>query len=250
MGILAAGLTHIGMKRKTNQDAIYLNSKKHLYLVADGMGGHNGGDIASSIAVSSFPEYFFKLKTSNEQEVVKALEDSVFFANRAILNEAEKNTDLKGMGTTMVSMYFHGPKIYLSNVGDSRGYLISNGQLFQLTRDHSLVQEKINMGIYTREDAAKDLMKNVLVRTVGYGDLEGVDTFAYKVSKYDLFLICSDGLHSKVSDKDILTIINRRISDPTNASKELIQQTAEDLVDQANRNGGNDNISVILCYAK
>lgn len=250
MGIISAGQTHIGMKRKTNQDAIYLNSKKHLYLVADGMGGHNGGDIASSIAVNSLPEFFFNQSLTTEEEVINAFQESVFFANRTILGEADKNEELKGMGTTVVGMYFFENKIYLGNVGDSRAYLVSNNQLFQLTRDHSLVQEKINMGIYSREQAAQDVMKNVLVRTVGYGDLEGVDVFSYKVHKNDLFLICSDGLHSKVSDRDILTLINRRINDGKNLSKDQIQQTVQDLIDQANRNGGNDNISVILCYAK
>ncbi len=250
MGIISAGLTHIGMKRKTNQDAIYVNGKKHLYVVADGMGGHNGGDIASSIAVNSIPQFFFNQTLETEEEVKKSLEESVFFTNRAILSEADKNEELKGMGTTVVGMYFFKNKVFISNVGDSRAYLISHNQLFQITRDHSLVQEKINMGIYSREQAAQDMMKNVLVRTVGYGELEEVDIFSYKVHKNDLFLICSDGLHSKVSDKDILTLINRRIPEPANATKEDVQSLVQDLIDQANRNGGNDNISIIICCAK
>lgn len=240
------------MKRKTNQDSIYLNDEESIYIVADGMGGHNGGDIASALAVEKMPEFFSSKNNLTSDEVISNhLSDSIQFANNSILLAASKNPELKGMGTTIVSAYTKENKVYIGNVGDSRAYLIHNMQLFQITRDHSLVQEKINMGIYTREEAVKDLMKNVLVKTVGYGELDSVDIFQYSMNPGDLLLLCSDGLHSKVSDKDILTIINQLCSNDTSQiTPNLLNETTQNLVNQANKNGGNDNISVILLYAK
>lgn len=249
MGIIAAGQTDIGMKRKTNQDAIYLNSRDHLYVVADGMGGHSGGDVASSLAVQHLPKFFFD-NISKSEELKEHFITSVKYANKKILLEASKRPELKGMGTTIVGMFFHKAELFIANVGDSRCYMVNNSQLFQLTRDHSLVQEKINMGIYNREEAVKDIMKNVLVRTVGYEDNVEVDIFNYRVSRNDIFLLCSDGLHSKVSDRDILHIINHHIPTPQSATKEDLQNLVTSLINQANANGGNDNISVIIALAQ
>lgn len=247
MGLLSSGKTHIGMKRKSNQDSIYLNPKKNIFIVADGMGGHNGGDIASALAVKHVPEYMIK---NYQVDPDKATVDSFNFANQAIKAVGEEDEVLAGMGTTIVSFYFKGPNLYLGNVGDSRAYLVNKKKLFQLTKDHSLVQEKINLGIYNRDEAAKDPQKNILVRTVGFEDDIEVDSFIYKVSRNDIFLSCSDGLHGKVSDRDILYIINNHIKDPSTCTQEQIDQTVDALIDQANKNGGNDNISVVLVIAK
>ena len=247
MGLISAGLCDIGQKRKTNQDSIYLNPDKNIYIVADGMGGHNGGDIASAMAVKYIPEYILK---NYNNEPIQTSSESVKFANHCILERGKLDPKLEGMGTTVVSMYFRGQNLYLTNVGDSRAYLCNKNKLFQLTRDHGLVQEKLNMGIYTREQAAQDPQKNVLVRTVGFDDEVMVDVFTYKVSKSDIFLSCSDGLHGKVNDEDIIYIINEFIPDPSTATPELVNECAAFLVEQANRNGGNDNISVILVVAQ
>ena len=241
------------MVRSTNQDAIYLNRELNLFVVADGMGCHNGCDIASSMAVKYIPEYFYKHIDENP---INITQESIKSANKAIKQRGEKDSTLEGMGTTAVTLFFKEYTLYIGNVGDSRAYLVNNNKLFQLSQDHSLVQEKLNMAIlegvgkYDRNAAAKDPHKNVICRTVGFEENVQVDVFTYKVSKNDLFFMCSDGLHGKVSDSDILHIIKNEIPDSSAATKESVQLAVEKLVDQANANGGNDNISVVMVVAK
>lgn len=248
MGLVAAGGTDIGRKRKSNQDSYFLSLENKLFIVADGMGGHNGGDIASQMAVKVLPEYF--VKHHSEMEPTLLLAGSVKETNRSIKNFGETHPELIGMGTTIVGFYFKGQNIYIANVGDSRAYLINNKKIFQLTRDHSLVQEKLNYGVYSREQAALDPQKNVLVRTVGFEDDVDVDVFVYKVVKNDIFLCCSDGLHGKVSDEDILYIINKYIPDPASATQSVCDFVVKTLIAQANENGGQDNITAILVIAQ
>jgi PPM family protein phosphatase len=247
VGLISAGICDIGRKRKTNQDSIYMNPERNLFIVADGMGGHNGGDIASALAVKSIPDFFVK---ESSLEPTQLLEKSVQFANETIKNRGKEDPLLVGMGTTVVSFFFKETSLYIANVGDSRAYLVNNHRLYQLTRDHSLVQEKLNIGIYNRDQAQKDPQKNVLVRTVGFEDHVEVDIYTYKVCRHDIFLCCSDGLHGKVSDADIVYIINKFIPDPSKATPEALNSAVKMLVHQANANGGNDNISVILIVAK
>jgi len=247
MGLLAAGLTDIGQKRKTNQDSIYMNMGKKLFIVADGMGGHNGGDMASALAVKVIPDEFLKEGDSSPlATTTKAIKE----AHQVILKTGRADPKLKGMGTTTVMLHFKGDTLYVGNVGDSRAYLFNHGHLYQLTRDHSLVQEKIHLGIYSREEASKDPMKNVLVRTVGYEERVDVDVFSYKVSRNDLFFICSDGLYGRVSDADIAFMIKSHIPDPAQTTPEQVKRTVEDLVRQANIHGGDDNISLIMVVAQ
>jgi protein phosphatase len=132
------------------------------------------------------------------------------------------------------------------NVGDSRGYLIRDNYIFQITRDHSLVQEKLTLGIYDRDGAKKDPQKNILTRTVGFDLDVNVDTYDYEYQEGDLFLFCSDGLHGKVCDKNILEIINLNFKNPDNSAQESLDKSIAQLIHQANTNGGQDNISVIL----
>jgi protein phosphatase len=248
MGLICAGLTDIGLKRKTNQDSIYLNPELNIFMVADGMGGHNGGDIASAMAVKCVPNYI--IENHAKEDPIELCKNSILSANSSIKKRGEGDDKLVGMGTTVTSCVFFGTTLYIANVGDSRAYLVNKNHLFQLTKDHSLVQEKLNIGIYDREQASQDPQKNVLVRTVGFEDDIDVDVFEYKVSKNDMFICCSDGLHGKVSDADILYILNKYIPDPSSVTKETVQQTVQTLVNQANLNGGNDNISVILVVAQ
>jgi protein phosphatase len=128
--------------------------------------------------------------------------------------------------------------------------MIHDGQVFQMTRDHSFVQEKLNMGLYGRAEAAMDKQKNVLVRSVGFEPDVQVDVFTYQICKNDLFLICSDGLHGKVSDRDILYIVQKNVPQPHKATTEDLQRAVKELIAQANANGGQDNISVILSVAQ
>lgn len=247
MGILASALTDIGMKRSTNQDAIYANVAKHLFIVADGMGGHNGGDIASQMAVEIIPEHII---ANYDKEVALLQEEAVRVANDAIRKRGLGDKKLEGMGTTVVSHLFRGTNLYISNVGDSRSYLINNNNIYQLTRDHSLVQEKLNLGFYDREQACNDPQKNVLVRTVGFEPEIEIDTYTYKVHRGDLFITCSDGLHSKVSDEDILHCTKKFVPNPQEADQNSLDNLVHFLVDLANKNGGQDNISVIAIIAK
>lgn len=247
MGILCTGATDIGRKRKTNQDSICLDHSHHFFAVADGMGGHNGGDIASQMSVKVMPEYFSQHIHQDPQVLMK---NTIQEVNRAILQKAEQEPELHGMGTTVSAIHFNGPQLVIGNVGDSRVYMINNRYIYQMTRDHSFVQEKLNMGIYTREDAVKDPQKNVLVRSVGFESDLQVDVFNYRICKNDIFLICSDGLHGKVSDGDILHIVQRNIPDPSRCQIQDLDRTVKELIQQANDNGGQDNISVIMAVAQ
>lgn len=247
MSIISAGQTDIGMKRKTNQDSIYVCPSNKLFVVADGMGGHNGGDIASQMTVKLMPEY---IGQSDTTQVAESLKNAIIHVNQSIYQHGQENIELKGMGTTITSMMFDGTHLNIANVGDSRTYLINNRKLYQMTRDHSLVQEKLNFGIYDREGAKSDKQKNYLARTVGFESEVEVDIFKYKISQNDLFLLCSDGLHGKVSDEDIIYIINRELPNVSNATQKDLARVAATLIDQANTNGGQDNISVVLAMAK
>lgn len=247
MGLIASGNTDIGRKRKTNQDSFHLGLETKLFMVADGMGGHNGGDIASQMAVKVLPDY---IEHNLSMEPVPLLSGSIKESNRSIKQFGETHPELVGMGTTIVSFYFRGQNIYIGNVGDSRAYLVSQKKIYQLSRDHSLVQEKLNYGIYDREQAALDPQKNVLVRTVGFEDNVEPDVFIYKVNKNDIFLCCSDGLHGKVSDEDILYLVNKHIPDPATATQKSADNAVQALIDQANDNGGQDNITTIVVIAQ
>lgn len=248
MPLLSSGDTHIGQKRTSNQDSICLYSERNFFAVADGMGGHNGGDIASQMSVKLLPEYIDK--NIDNFEIPELLIKSIQHVNDTIYDHGQNNSELKGMGTTVTAIMLNGKEMNIANVGDSRTYLIKEGKLFQLTRDHSLVQEKLNIGIYNRSDAAADPQKNILIRTVGFEPELEVDIYHYTYSKNDLFLLCSDGLHSFVSEKDITYIINNCIPDPKEAKQEQLDQAVSELINQANINGGKDNISVIMTLVK
>jgi serine/threonine protein phosphatase PrpC len=247
MGIICSGASDIGRKRKTNQDSICMDFKHHFFAVADGMGGHNGGDIASQLSVKIMPDFFDSNQQLDPQALLKSM---ILDINKEIIKKADEQPDLKGMGTTVSAILFHGQNLYIGNVGDSRVYMVNGNNIYQMTRDHSLVQEKLNHNYYSREQAAKDPDKNVLVRSVGI-DLDLlVDVFNYRISKNDIFIVCSDGLHGKVSDADILYIIQQTIADPATCTKEIVESAVSKLIERANENGGQDNISVIIAVAQ
>jgi serine/threonine protein phosphatase PrpC len=245
--ILVAGNTDIGKKRKSNQDSILILPEKNFFVVADGMGGHSGGDIASQMAVAICEE---KIPAGSISDSENILREVIMEVNKRIFDRAKNQPELKGMGTTITAVWYQNNELLIGNIGDSRTYLVNNKKLYQLSRDHSLVQEKIDMGIYSRQAAAKDPQKNVLIRTVGYDELVNPDIFHYKISKNDIFLQCSDGLHGKASEHDIITIINEVIPNPQTATQQDLQNAVTKLIKLANDNGGNDNISVILSIAQ
>lgn len=253
VGILSCGITDIGQVRETNQDAIYINREKNLFIVADGMGGHSGGDIASSILVKCAPEYFLRHEIDGPE---KAISGAIKFANEVIYSKGQEEENLKGMGTTAVACFFKDSHLFIGNVGDSRAYLIHDNRIYQLSIDHSLVHEKLalsivsGLGNYDRQKAEQDPQKNVLIRTVGFEENLSVDVFSYKVSKNDLFIICSDGLHGKVSDNLILETWQKNTDGQSEIGQDVIDKTTQDLIKLANNHGGNDNISAVLMYAK
>jgi len=247
MGIVSAGATDIGRKRKTNQDSICVEKNQGFFAVADGMGGHNGGDIASELSVKIMSSYIHD-HSSLEPEALML--NTIKEINLAIHQMASEKPELKGMGTTISAIQFRGPQLIIGNVGDSRVYMINNHHIFQLTRDHSFVQEKLNMGIYGREDALHDPQKNILIRSVGFEENVQVDIFQYRICKNDIFLICSDGLHGKVSDEEILKIINDNLPNPASCQLSDVEKTVRELIHLANDKGGQDNISAIVAVAK
>jgi len=247
MGIICAGATDIGRKRKSNQDSICLDFDHHFFAVADGMGGHNGGDIASQMTVKLMPEYFKKNIGMEPHELMKSMVQEI---NDSILKRAAEEAELQGMGTTVTAILFHGPNLIIGNVGDSRVYMINNNHIFQLTRDHTWVQYKLANGFYSRQDAVKDPQRNALTIAVGIEPELPVDVFNYRICKNDIFLLCSDGLHGRVSDKDMLQIVQQHIPDPDNCLVEDADKAVKALIQLANDNGGNDNISVILAVAQ
>lgn len=219
----------------------------NFFSVADGMGGHNGGDIASQLAVKVMPEFYSHHADLEPQLLMK---NTILEINRAIFDKASEQAELQGMGTTLSAILFSGPNLIIGNVGDSRVYMINNHNIYQMTRDHTWVQHKLNNAFYTREDAVKDPQRNALTIAVGI-DLDLTpDVFNYRICKNDMFLICSDGLHGKVSDADILHIVERNIFDPSLSNMVQVEKAVRELIQQANDNGGNDNISVILAVAQ
>lgn len=246
MPILYAGNTDIGQKRKTNQDSILISSETGLFMVADGMGGHNGGDIASQTAVATLKE--LKYDEVEYPDPADFLSHAIKECNAKIFQKAKETPELKGMGTTVVCAFFAKDRLYIANVGDSRAYLFSENQIFQLTRDHSLVQERVRHGIYNRIAARKDPMKNILVRSVGFEESLEIDIFEYKVSPSDTFLLCSDGLYNKMPD-DILISSFQEYNAKHQDTQECLNIMVEDFIKKSNELGGEDNISVIMLHA-
>lgn len=234
--------TDIGRKRTENQDNGTVYPERGLFVVADGMGGHRGGEIASKIAVESIRRYFENhasdSKAFNPREV---LSHAILSANMNIFRESMENVELQGMGTTTTAILFHGEKLYIGHVGDSRCYLIQPGRIWQLTRDHSLVQEKLRAGLITRDELKTDRMKNVITRSVGFSPDLNVEMYVHEPEPGDVYLLCSDGLSGPLSDPQILEIVNQRLvlkNDP--------DATVSELIDRANTLGGDDNATAIV----
>ncbi len=228
--------TDVGKKRKLNEDSFCAAGDLGLFLVADGMGGHLAGEIASQIAVEitkmSLSDWL-KKGPPNSEIFVKAIQ----LANKGVFEMAEKGQGMKGMGTTIAGILICNGGFATANVGDSRIYRIRNNSIEQLSKDHSMVSMQLSMGLITAEEAKKSAYKNVITRAIGTAQAVEVDTRDEEAMKDDVILICSDGLSSLAEDKDMLDIINR-CNDLDNACEELIGL--------ANFNGGDDNITTVL----
>ena len=232
-------VTDIGMKRKQNQDSGLIKPELGLFMVADGMGGHQGGETASLLCVEKTAEYLAEHAMDPEQSNV--LEQAIQSANRAIFDLSEKEPKLRGMGTTVTMLRISNHLATILQVGDSRAYYWNETGLWQLTRDHSLVQEKLRAGLITRAQVKTDEMKNVITRSVGYEASVKADAYQFPVEKGDGFLICSDGLSGPVDDALMFEILEE-----SRTSGLSLEDTAHKLVKSANGRGGDDNVTVVL----
>ena len=231
-------ITDIGQKRQLNQDFIYLSETPignlpNVFIVADGMGGHNAGDYASRYAVETVVD---EIGASFERNPVKILGRAIERANTLIREKAQENTAYAGMGTTMVIATCIGRYLEVANVGDSRLYVI-NDKIEQITQDHSLVEEMVRMGGIDRESARNHPDKNIITRAIGARDYVEADFFNMELQTGDMVLLCSDGLTNMIDDEAIHQILTGEGS---------LKDRVEELVETANRNGGKDNISVIV----
>lgn len=236
-----ATATHSGMVRSHNEDSIAADAEIGLAVLADGMGGYNAGEVASGIAVAMISDEMKKLLGDAETEAGNAedlLSEHVARANAAIYQAAQSQPQYSGMGTTLVVALWHDNKMAVGHVGDSRLYRLRGETFEQVTRDHSLLQEQIDSGMITREQARFSQNKNLVTRAVGIDAEVETEVHTYPVQPGDIYLLCSDGLSDMVTDEDIqLTLSSLQAN---------LSLAAEQLVQQANDNGGRDNISVIL----
>jgi len=241
MKIVSAGATNIGRKRKVNQDSFLMEPGSRLFVVADGMGGHAGGETASKLTVETVVQSVLSDKGSMNMEPSDLLMGAIHRANTAVYSTAEKNKSLSGMGTTVVSMYFTAGKLVVGHVGDSRVYMVKKNQIWQLTKDHSLVNEKLKAGIITREQMKKDKSRNVITRSVGFESSVLVDVYQKEVNSGELYFACSDGLSGLVDDMEILQMVDQMGWD-----NEDLHPLVNALIERANANGGDDNITCVM----
>lgn len=242
MKIVSAGITNIGRKRKINQDSFLMEPGSNLFVVADGMGGHAGGETASRLTVETVVQSVLADKAAKlGAESGDILMGAIHRANTAVHSTAEKNKELAGMGTTVVAMFFTAGKIFIGHVGDSRVYMAKKKQLWQLTKDHSLVNEKLKAGIITRDQMKRDRSRNVITRSVGFESSVLVDIYEKDVNSGELYIACSDGLSGMVDDTELLRIIDEKGWDGDD-----LNPLANTLIDAANANGGDDNVTAVV----
>jgi len=242
-------LSHPGMVRPHNEDTVFADSASGLVVLADGMGGYNAGEVASGIAVNVVSSGLLpELASGRELSKVDVqtglthaallLQMQIAAANKGIYEAAQTRPECAGMGTTIVAALFHRNRVSIGHIGDSRCYRLRLDKFEQLTHDHSLLQEQIDSGQLTPEQAKYSLNKNLVTRALGIEAIVPADIAEYRLEADDIYLLCSDGLTDMVEPPVIHSIVERTRAD--------LSRAAADLVDLANQNGGRDNISVIL----
>ncbi len=245
MNVASFGKTDIGKVRSVNQDSFLIDETRRLYVVADGMGGHAGGEIASSLSIEVISKYLsaqlptLTQKSSEDehqmQVICQILATAINNASTAIYEKALENPGLKGMGTTVTLLIILGNRACFAHVGDSRLYLLRSGFIYQLTNDHSLVSEQVRAGVISEEEAETHQLKNVITRSVGYQEEEDVDTGFLTLQADDSFLLCSDGLYGKINDIELANFLSK--PDDNNLGN---------IINLANERGGEDNITGIF----
>lgn len=225
--------TDIGKVRRQNEDAAWMNEKLGVFAVADGMGGHLAGEVASAMAIDAVK----RMAAAHPMASIDAMRDTVNEANRAILSHARKNPECAGMGTTLSFLWKSGRYVYIAHVGDSRIYRYRSGALEQITQDHSLVEELVRARIITREQAKTHPRRNVITRALGTQGDNAPDLLAADRKKGDIWLLCSDGLCGMVDDEAI---------SGTLCKPQSLERAADSLLDQALDAGGRDNVTLVL----
>ncbi|HVT43721.1 MAG TPA: Stp1/IreP family PP2C-type Ser/Thr phosphatase [Thermoanaerobaculia bacterium] len=251
MDVKAFGMSHVGRQRQHNEDAFLVEEQAKLFLVADGMGGHAAGEIASRIAVDTISEFI--LHTEEEEgtwphaydETLKRstnrLMAALKLANSRVLEAMRKDARLRGMGTTVVASLLDGETVSFAHVGDSRAYLIRGAQMSRITNDHSWVFEQVQAGMLTEEEAERHPLRNVITRALG-GALSVIpDASEVESRSGDLYLLCSDGLTGMVPEDEILRTLTEH---------ENLEDACTSLIDCANERGGYDNVTAVLVRAQ
>jgi protein phosphatase len=242
----SAAKTDVGMKREHNEDSFLINEDLGLYVVCDGMGGHAGGETASRLAVQTIErelisarlraqDPFLSKAPLADSPLAAALREAVEGACAAVFRTSRANTELAGMGTTCISLLVNGASALVGHVGDSRAYLVRDGEVHQLSEDHSLVNEQVRAGLLSSEEARQSRLKNIITRSVGFEEDVLVDLVGVETRAGDKFLLCSDGLSNLVENEEIRDAL----------VQETLADVPERLIKLANARGGDDNITVI-----
>jgi protein phosphatase len=246
MRISSCGISDVGVKRTNNEDNYLINEELNLFIVCDGMGGHAGGEFASAIAVNTVEEVLTNLETSPEIEAAREegavevmrerLRYSIRLAGKRIYEKAAAEPEYRGMGTTCLVLLMDGSNAFVAHVGDSRGYIVRDGRIEQLTEDHSFVNAQIRAGLLTPDQARHHKLKNIITRSLGYTEEVEIDIQVRALRRGDRFLLCSDGLSNLVEASELGEAV--RSLSPQEAARKLVALACE--------RGGDDNITAVI----
>lgn len=237
-------ITDVGLKRDHNEDGFLVDEKLNLYIVADGMGGHAGGEQASRIAIQEVRDTISEadpgtsMPGARDDPVSSVLRLAARRASHEIYRLGRKTPELEGMGTTLTSLLFHNNRVCMGHVGDSRAYLFRDGRIEQISEDHSWINEQMKAGLLTEDEAKESKFKHVITRSVGFERSVDVDILSLPVLMGDCYLICSDGLSNYLENGELEQIL----------STQYYSRVPQLLVDLANDRGGDDNITIVLIY--
>jgi serine/threonine protein phosphatase PrpC len=253
MEYTATARTDVGRKRSGNEDSFCVAQDLGLFVVADGMGGHAAGEMASRLAVETIREWMRKYLRDESTTLIKQpltggsdqanwLLSSIHLANRKIFDAARGRTEYAGMGTTLVAVLAMGDRVALAHVGDSRIYRVRNDQIVQLSKDHSFIQQQLERGILSAGEAHDSQYRHLITRALGLKESVEVDLAAHDLLAGDLLLLCSDGLSDLLEDEEMLAAVREHGDD--------LEKICQVLIDRANSKGGDDNITVLLIQAR
>lgn len=225
--------TDAGAVRTINQDSFLVDDKMKYCIVADGMGGHSAGEIASAMVVEEINRFLSENIPETLHNTVDCIYDAIRHANSKVFKSARLNFNYSGMGTTLVMTYFYEQKVILANVGDSRAYLLRDGILKQITKDHSMVEQMVDEGTITRQQASTHPQRNVITRAIGTDREVQADIFMLTAKEKDIILLCTDGLTNEVAEENLCKML-------------IDGADVDQLISKAKENGGRDNITAVI----